>query len=379
MGLETHMLEITLSVGHEGVQVDEPAQLTGVDSAETTRVEAPEADGAFMWMGAAAPGANQVSRRVEPPPLPGAPSEPIVVEDDWILIGAEARELEVAAAKPPIAFAPEPAADVPAPPVPMAHELAAAADAGEANAAAGSLPVADGRPSETARPSSGPGRKRDSFEPVWTSAPSAAAGRATDRGVRAWARRQSLGLAIGLGCGVIMGAVSFGPGRAFDRAGGTAQPAPAAAFRGSAVDQASPETKPAREQSAMAPDESLAAVADALDAPTDWEDDLAAEVDTPAGASPFAGAPAVTLPTGETPELVAGTVELLDTGRFDAALIWGRALVATAPDDAVGYLCLGSALLDLGRRQEAHEVFRSCVRHATHGDVSECLTFAGRH
>jgi hypothetical protein len=327
------MPEINLPMSDNQVPVDEPAQLTGVDSADAT---GPEADGAFMWMGSEPPRTNRGARRVAPPPLPGASSAPIVVEDDWILIGAEAREQE-----------PEHAADV-------------------------SSFVADDPPRETTRPSSEPGRKRDSFEPVWTSAPGSASGSGAVGGLRSWARRQSIGLAVGLGCGVLMGAVAFGSGRPFERAGGAAQqPSPAAALRGWADPDVAPEMK-------TASDESAGAVADALDAPTDWEDDLTAELEAPAGASPFAGEPAVTLPTGETPELVAATVELLDARRFDAALIWGRALVATAPDDAVGYLCLGSALLDLGRRQEAHEVFRSCVRHATQGDVSECLTFAGR-
>jgi hypothetical protein len=218
-----------------------------------------------------------------------------------------------------------------------------------------------------------PARKRDSFQPVSMSTRS----RAEQTGLRSWARGQSLGLAIGLGCGVLVGALSFGAGRSFERSGVTDQRALPAAVGAWADPGASEEAGTALRTAAAEPD--------AAEQSTDPATDLLADIEQQDDVSPFAPPPtravqlaAVSGERGDGEELAGATIELLVQGKYDAALVWGRVLVATAPDDAFGYLCIGSALIDLGRRQEAHQTFRACVRRATRGDVSECLTFAGR-
>ncbi|MBW2529663.1 MAG: bacterial transcriptional activator domain-containing protein [Deltaproteobacteria bacterium] len=84
------------------------------------------------------------------------------------------------------------------------------------------------------------------------------------------------------------------------------------------------------------------------------------------------------VPSGSPAELRAKTLELL--GRRDAAtaLPWARALVAADPTHALSYLCLGAALIDLGRRPEARQAFSQCVRTAERGDVAECAALGGR-
>jgi hypothetical protein len=182
-----------------------------------------------------------------------------------------------------------------------------------------------------------------------------------------------------VGCGVILGALAFGEGRSFERSGGTAQPRAAAAL-------GSPDERPGSSETASLG--TAPATGDVLQGssePARMDERAAAwlpEIEQATGASPFSAAaplaPSSATPSQDTAELVRATIDLLVARRFDAAVIWGRALVATEPDNALGYLCLASAQLDLGRRQEAHETFRSCVRRATRGDVSECLAFAGR-
>jgi hypothetical protein len=173
---------------------------------------------------------------------------------------------------------------------------------------------------------------------------------------------------------LLVGALSFDPGRSFERSGSTAQPAQAAAFGSWG--------EPGASNDIGSTEPEVVAASSAGEQPTDptaaWLDEIERQDSVSPFEPPPAQAVAPAAPTGQGAELAVATMDLLTAGRYDAALIWGRALMATEPEDAVGYLCVGAALIDLGRRQEAHETFRACVRRATHGDVSECLAFAGR-
>jgi hypothetical protein len=84
------------------------------------------------------------------------------------------------------------------------------------------------------------------------------------------------------------------------------------------------------------------------------------------------------LPVPTAEEIRSETVKLLSQGKPADALPMAHALTAAAPADAFSYLCLGSALLDLGRRDEAIEAFSDCVRQATEGAVAECSALGGR-
>jgi hypothetical protein len=67
-----------------------------------------------------------------------------------------------------------------------------------------------------------------------------------------------------------------------------------------------------------------------------------------------------------------------DAGELDAAIATAELWTTVAPESAGGYLCLGAALLDRGRIQEARQVFRRCVESAKGPAVGECMAFAGR-
>ncbi len=72
------------------------------------------------------------------------------------------------------------------------------------------------------------------------------------------------------------------------------------------------------------------------------------------------------------------TLELLNAGLPAEALPHARAYVAAAPHDATSYLFLGATLQDLGRANEAREVYNDCVKLSTTGDASECFALGGR-
>ncbi len=77
-------------------------------------------------------------------------------------------------------------------------------------------------------------------------------------------------------------------------------------------------------------------------------------------------------------ELRDQTLAKLSAGRPAEALVWARAFVQAEPDNALSYLCVGAALQDLGRAQQARQAYDQCVRHAKHGDATECYNLGGR-
>ncbi len=99
-------------------------------------------------------------------------------------------------------------------------------------------------------------------------------------------------------------------------------------------------------------------------------------------AAPEAGAEPVADITSSLPDdlddLEKKTVELLTERKFDEAIVFAKKLIEKKPDSAFGYRCLGSALQDLGRYNEAQQVYSDCATHATKGEVIECTALGGR-
>jgi hypothetical protein len=89
----------------------------------------------------------------------------------------------------------------------------------------------------------------------------------------------------------------------------------------------------------------------------------------PAGAS---------MPLPDPAALRAETLALLNARLPTKALPHARAYVAAAPHEAMSYLFLGATLQDLGRNNEAREVYNDCVKLSTSGDASDCYALGGR-
>ncbi|MFT3773354.1 MAG: hypothetical protein QM820_48865 [Minicystis sp.] len=83
-------------------------------------------------------------------------------------------------------------------------------------------------------------------------------------------------------------------------------------------------------------------------------------------------------PPGSGETLKRQTLSLLNRGALAEAIPIAREAVAADPDDALGYLYLGSALQGVGRLREGREAYNECVRHATRGPVSECRLMGGQ-
>jgi hypothetical protein len=77
-------------------------------------------------------------------------------------------------------------------------------------------------------------------------------------------------------------------------------------------------------------------------------------------------------------ELRAEVLALLEAGQADLAVGVGERFVMADSDNAFAYLCLGAALQDLGRGNDARAVYDACARGASRGDVSECMALGGR-
>ena len=107
-----------------------------------------------------------------------------------------------------------------------------------------------------------------------------------------------------------------------------------------------------------------------------------AALDRPAAAPAAADAAAqsveATTPSGTAAELAHEAVQLLIRGKREQAAEWARALIAAEPDNAFGYLCLGSAQQDQGNWLEAHRTYAECAHRAKRGDVGECVALGGR-
>jgi hypothetical protein len=89
-------------------------------------------------------------------------------------------------------------------------------------------------------------------------------------------------------------------------------------------------------------------------------------------------APPAPVPLPNATTLREETLKLLTAGLPAEALPHARALVAADPHHAMSYLFLGAALQDMGRANEAREVYNDCVKLATTGDASECYALGGR-
>ncbi|MEQ9322902.1 MAG: hypothetical protein RIF41_27300, partial [Polyangiaceae bacterium] len=96
-----------------------------------------------------------------------------------------------------------------------------------------------------------------------------------------------------------------------------------------------------------------------------------------AAPEPEAEAPVDDPIDGDYEALSTQTLELLNDREFDRARELAERLVALEPDNAFGYRCLGSALQDMGKIEEARDVYSQCVSKATKGEVTECRALGG--
>jgi len=71
-------------------------------------------------------------------------------------------------------------------------------------------------------------------------------------------------------------------------------------------------------------------------------------------------------------------LRLLNMGRYDDAIAAADVAIAADPEDALPYLCKGSALADKGDQAGARSAYSDCVREAKRGAVYECAALGGR-
>ena len=67
----------------------------------------------------------------------------------------------------------------------------------------------------------------------------------------------------------------------------------------------------------------------------------------------------------------------INSGNNKAAIDAANAAISADPEDAMMYLYLGSAYLNLGNAKEAREAFNECVRKAKTGPKYECQQMGG--
>ena len=131
-----------------------------------------------------------------------------------------------------------------------------------------------------------------------------------------------------------------------------------------------------------APDGEAEVVSDAASelqdavAEADAENDAAAKVDDAAAKAEIA---AETEAVEDVPEGVDARKEALSAlnrAKWDRAEKMARAAIAKSPEDATLYLYQGTALQEMGRREDAKTVFKRCVDNAKRGPINECRMFA---
>ena len=83
-------------------------------------------------------------------------------------------------------------------------------------------------------------------------------------------------------------------------------------------------------------------------------------------------------PHGTVTELRTEVIQLLIARKPAEAQRWAEALIAAAPQHALGYLAYGAASQDLGELDRARRVYDACVANAVVGDPSECYALGGR-
>jgi len=90
--------------------------------------------------------------------------------------------------------------------------------------------------------------------------------------------------------------------------------------------------------------------------------------------------------TGSVAKLLAGSSSLnprkeaerlLNLGRMKEAASMSEAAIESDPDDAMGYLFLGTALQSSGRWKDGLEAYCRCVHRAKKGPVGECRAVGG--
>lgn len=84
-------------------------------------------------------------------------------------------------------------------------------------------------------------------------------------------------------------------------------------------------------------------------------------------------------PEGEVPKtVIVDAQRALERGQEEKAIELARRYTRAYPTEAFGWLILGAAYDQLGKRSEAREIYRECARKAKGAYVGECTALGGR-
>lgn len=101
----------------------------------------------------------------------------------------------------------------------------------------------------------------------------------------------------------------------------------------------------------------------------------ASSAESPPAASAAPEAPAKTSDPAKAKELTLKSLKALEMGKNADSIEFAKQSIQADPEDANPYLYWGTALLSLGKRVEAKEIFSRCVEHAKRGPIHECRQF----
>jgi len=207
--------------------------------------------------------------------------------------------------------------------------------------------------------------KMESFPPVAEDL--AAAAKAPPPSPALLARRSKfrkfVGAVVALGALFVVGGIGKSLATSPASAAEAKQPAEAAVETVSAT-EAKPEAKPVEKEVVEAPPAAEQPVAEVKAAEPEATEEPAVE-------EPVAEAPKVEDPRAEA-------LKLLNTGKMKDAIPMARVAIQQAPDHALGYLYLGTALQETGQHKDAIAAYSDCVRNASKGPVWECRAMGGR-
>jgi hypothetical protein len=136
---------------------------------------------------------------------------------------------------------------------------------------------------------------------------------------------------------------------------------------------APPVQETARPAEAAPAEQAAAAPPPAPDQPTGAATE--ATQDAPPAAAPVAEPAAAPADPAQAKALARKSLALLERGNNKGAIEAATAAVEADPTDADPYLYWGTALMELGKRADAKQVFGRCVDQATRGRKAECRQF----
>ena len=82
-------------------------------------------------------------------------------------------------------------------------------------------------------------------------------------------------------------------------------------------------------------------------------------------------------PAGDAAALRKEAFGLLNRGKMKDAIPVAQALIAADPEDAIGYLYLGTALQESGKWKDGKAQYDECVTNAKKGPIHECRAMGG--